>query len=325
MLDLKEETTIGRMAETVFEEAQMNDVVGLLRDVRAGRRASGSTANLHRDRDDRTLVVAATSLRRGAAGSSISGLVLFFEDVSQIQQVQRMEAWHEVARRIAHEIKNPLTPIQLSAQRLERRLAGRLVEPEADVVRESVATIVTEVDGLKRLVNEFSQFARLGSGDKAVQDLNPIVEEALPLYRQSRPDIAIELATTPGLPPVRIDRDAVRRALTNLVENAIAAVSAVTDEPRRIDVSTRFDPTLSRVVLEVADTGAGIPKEVRSRIFEPYVSTKADGTGLGLAIVASMAAEHHAYVRVRANEPRGTRFVIEFPATHPQHRAAAQA
>ena len=188
-------------------------------------------------------------------------------------------------------------------------------------MRESVATIVAEVDGLKRLVNEFSQFARMGSGDKVVQELNPIVEETLPLYRQSRPDIAIELAATEGLPPVRIDRDAVRRSLINLIENAIAAVSAMTDAPRRIDVSTRFDPTLSRVVLEVADTGAGIPREVRARIFEPYVSTKPEGTGLGLAIVASMAADHHAYVRVRSNEPRGTRFVIEFPATHAQHRA----
>ncbi len=318
MLDLKEENVIGRNADAVFEEAGMPKVVALLRDVRAGTRASGSGVNLHREREDRTLVVTATSLSRAGM---ISGSVLFFEDVSQIQQVQRMEAWHEVARRIAHEIKNPLTPIQLSAQRLERRLSGRLVEPEAEVVRESVATIVSEVDGLKRLVNEFSQFARMGSGDKSVQDLNPIVEEALPLYRQSRPDIAIELNATPNLPPVRIDRDAVRRSLTNLVENAIAAVSSMPDEPRRIDVSTRFDPALSRVVLEVADTGAGIPKDVRARIFEPYVSTKPDGTGLGLAIVASMAADHHAYVRVRTNEPRGTRFLIEFPATHAQHRA----
>jgi len=318
MLDLREETAIGRVAESVFEEARMAEVVTLLRDVRAGRRASGSSTNLRRDAEDRTLVVTATNLKRSGAAS---GSVLFFEDVSQIQQVQRMEAWHEVARRIAHEIKNPLTPIQLSAQRLERRLAGRLVEPEAEVVRESVATIIAEVDGLKRLVNEFSQFARMGSGDKMPQDVNPIVEEALPLYRQSRPDIPIGLHAAASLPPVRIDRDAVRRALTNLVENAIAAVASMPDEPRRIDVTTRFDPTLSRVVLEVADTGAGISREVRARIFEPYFSTKPEGTGLGLAIVASMAADHHAYLRVRTNEPRGTRFVIEFPATHAQHRA----
>lgn len=318
MLDLKEEEVNGRAAESVFGNSSMSEVVALLRDVQAGRRGSGSSTNLRRERDDRTLVATATTLRRAGA---VSGSVLFFEDVSQIQQVQRMEAWREVARRIAHEIKNPLTPIQLSAQRLERRLAGKLQGDEAGVLRESVATIVAEVDGLKKLVNEFSQFARMGSGDKIAQDLTPIVEEALPIYRQSRPDIAIDLHAAESLPPVRIDRDAVRRALINLVENAIAAVSGMTEGPRRIDVTTRFDPALSRVVLEVADTGAGISREVRARIFEPYFSTKPDGTGLGLAIVASMAADHHAYLRVRTNEPRGTRFVIEFPATHVQHRA----
>lgn len=318
MLGLREENVIGRVANVIFEEARLPDVVALLRDVRAGARPDGSAVNIRHDHDDRTLVATATSLRRG---NVVSGSVLFFEDVSQIQQVQRMEAWREVARRIAHEIKNPLTPIQLSAQRLERRLAGRVQGPEEEVMRESVATIVAEVDGLKRLVNEFSQFARMGSGDKVVQDLNPLVEEALPLYRQSHPDVTIEFHAAASLPPVRIDRDAVRRALTNLVENAISAVWAMPDEPRRIDVSTRHDPTLSRVVLEVADTGAGISREVRARIFEPYFSTKPEGTGLGLAIVASMAADHHAYLRVRTNEPRGTRFVVEFPATHAQHRA----
>ncbi len=318
MLGLREEDVIGRVADVVFEEARLVEVAGLLRDVRAGRREAGSGVNLRRDQDERTIVATATSLRRGAA---VTGQVLFFEDVSQMQQVQRMEAWREVARRIAHEIKNPLTPIQLSAQRLERRLGGRLADPESAVLRESVATIVSEVDGLKKLVNEFSQFARMGSGDKAPEDLSLVVDEALQLYRQSHPDIAIELHASPGLPPVRMDRDAVRRALTNLIENAVAAVWAMPDEPRRIDVITRHDPVLSRVVLEVADTGAGIPREVRARIFEPYFSTKADGTGLGLAIVASMAADHHAYLRVRQNEPRGTRFVIEFPATHAQHRA----
>ncbi|MFN2376019.1 MAG: ATP-binding protein [Candidatus Binatia bacterium] len=319
MLGLREEAVIGRVAETVLDEAGLGEVAALLREERAGRRDDGSGVNVRREGEERTLVVTATNLRRGAA---VSGTVLFLEDVSQLQQVQRMEAWREVARRIAHEIKNPLTPIQLSAQRLERRLAGRLAEPEAGVVRESVATIVAEVDSLKRLVNEFSQFARMGSGDKVAQDLNPIVEEALPLYRHSHPDVEIELHAADSLPPVRIDRDAVRRALTNLLENAVAAVWAMPDEPRRIDVTTRHDPTLSRVVLEVADTGAGISKAARSRIFEPYFSTKPEGTGLGLAIVASMAADHHAYLRVRANEPRGTRFVIEFPATHAQHRSA---
>ena len=320
MLGLREETMLGRPAESVFEEAGLGELVQLVRDVGAGRRVGGNGFNLRmrRDDEDRILLVTATTLRRGG---SEWGSVLFFEDVSQIQEMQRMEAWREVARRIAHEIKNPLTPIQLSAQRLGRRLSGRLDERDAGLVRECVATIVAEVDGLKRLVNEFAQFARMGAGDKSPQDLNAVVEEALPLYRQSRPDIVLDFHAAEDLPPVRIDRDAVRRALTNLLENAVAAVGQATGEPRRIDVTTRHDESLSRVVLEVADTGPGISPAHRARIFEPYFSTKPEGTGLGLAIVAAVATDHHAYLRVRANQPRGTRFVIEFPLTHAQHRA----
>jgi len=303
----------------VFEEAGFAEVVVMLHEVQAGRLVPGSGLNVKLLDQDRTLLVTATSLRRGKAEPT--GSVLFFEDVSQIQEIQRMEAWREVARRVAHEIKNPLTPIQLSAQRLGRRLSNQLTGADAELVRECVATIVTEVDGLKQLVNEFSQFAHTASADKTVQDLNPLVEETLPLYRQSRPDIALSFHAGVALPPVRINRDAVKRSLMNLLDNAVSVLSSANGDARSIEVSTRHDAELSRVVLEVADTGPGIPASARSRIFEPYFSTKPEGTGLGLAIVASMAADHHAYLRVRSNEPCGTRFVIEFPALPVQHHA----
>ena len=319
LLALKEEGIVGRSAEEVFEEAGYPEVVALLRDVLAGRQVPGSGVNVRRPEDNRTLLVTATNLRRGRGPTT--GSVLFFEDVSQIREMQRMEAWREVARRIAHEIKNPLTPIQLSAQRLGRRLAGQLSEKDEALVRECVATIVSEVDGLKTLVNEFSQFARQAGGNKEPQDLNAVVEETVPLFRQAHPHIDIEFAKTDDLPRVTLHHDSVKRALVNLLDNAVAALARVPGPPRAITVATRHDEILSRVILEVADTGPGIPRELRSRIFEPYFSTKADGTGLGLAIVASMAADHHAYLRVRANEPRGSRFAIEFPAGTVQHRA----
>ncbi|MBI5504892.1 MAG: HAMP domain-containing protein [Deltaproteobacteria bacterium] len=318
LLALKEEGIVGRSAEDVFEEAGYPEVVSLLRDVLGGRLVPGSGVNMRRAEDNRTLLVTATNLRRGRGPTT--GSVLFFEDVSQIREMQRMEAWREVARRIAHEIKNPLTPIQLSAQRLGRRLAGQLDEKDTALVRECVATIVSEVDGLKRLVNEFSQFARQASGDKQLQDLNALVEETVPLFRQARPDIDIAFEKTDELPRVILHRDSVKRSLVNLLDNAVAALAQVQGPPRAITVATRHDEILSRVILEVADTGPGIPRELRARIFEPYFSTKAEGTGLGLAIVASMAADHHAYLRVRANEPRGTRFAIEFPAGAVQQR-----
>jgi len=311
LLALKEEGIVGRGAEEVFEEAGYPEVVSLLRDVLGGRQVPGSGVNVRRPEDNRTLLVTATNLRRGRGPAT--GSVLFFEDVSQIREMQRMEAWREVARRIAHEIKNPLTPIQLSAQRLGRRLAGQLGDKDATLVRECVTTIVTEVDGLKRLVNEFSQFARRATGDKKLLDLNALVEETVPLFRQARPDIDIVFEKADDLPRVILQRDSVKRSLVNLLDNAVAALAHVQGLPRSITVATQHDEILSRVILEVADTGPGVPRELRARIFEPYFSTKADGTGLGLAIVASMAADHHAYLRVRANAPRGTRFAIEFP------------
>ncbi|HYC57558.1 MAG TPA: ATP-binding protein [Candidatus Binatia bacterium] len=317
LLGLREQSSVGRRADEVFEESGFGEIVTMLREVQAGRLVPGSGLNVKLLDQERTLLVTATNLRRGGERT---GSVLFFEDVSQIQEIQRMEAWREVARRVAHEIKNPLTPIQLSAQRLGRRLSTQLSGGDAELVRECVATIVAEVDGLKQLVNEFSQFAHSASADKAVLDLNALVEETLPLYRQSRPDIALRFDAGADLPPVRINRDAVKRSLMNLLDNAVSALSD-NGGPRDIEVATRHDADLSRVVLEVADSGPGIPAASRSRIFEPYFSTKPDGTGLGLAIVASMAADHHAYVRVRANQPQGTRFVIEFPALPGQHRA----
>jgi two-component system nitrogen regulation sensor histidine kinase NtrY len=278
--------------------------------------------------------------------------VLFFENVSQIVEVQRMEAWKEVARRIAHEIKNPLTPIQLSAQRMRRRLRERLDGDDADLFDECTNTIVSEVEELKNLVNEFSRFARRPAGEMRAQDLNEIVEETLPLYRQARPDLRIDFERARALPRVLMNREAVKRALVNLLDNAVAAVASVrnghgegagdagADAERSrnggvapstdgdghgaaasahadpdICVRTRVDEDLSRVVLEVSDRGPGIPAEHRGRVFEPYFSTKADGTGLGLAIVASIAADHHAYVRLHDVAPHGTRFVLEFPPT----------
>ncbi len=316
LLGLSEGNVEGQPAVEVFETAGFSEVAALLGDLASGGAPSGSRLNVEREEEGRTLQVTATRLTR--ASGVAAGSVLFFENVSQIVEVQRMEAWREVARRIAHEIKNPLTPIQLSAQRLGRRLSSQLAGADAEVLGECVGTIVQQVDTLKTLVNEFSQFARRSEGPKAAHELNQLVEETMPLYRQARPDIDIRFEPAARLPRVMMHREAVKRALINLLDNAVAAVSSGNGggpgETAAVNVSTRFDEGLSRVVLEVTDNGPGIPAEQRARVFEPYFSTKDEGTGLGLAIVASVAAEHQAYVRVRDNEPKGSRFVLEFPA-----------
>lgn len=259
-----------------------------------------------------TTLVTARSLRD--AQGNPKGTILFFEDVTHLLRVQRMEAWGEVARRLAHEIKNPLTPIQLSAQRLQKRLAATLNASDRAVLDDCVRVIVGQVEEVKKLINEFSRFARLPAAHLEPGNLNQLVEEALVLFQQAHPEIEFSLVADPWLPPVDLDRETLKRALVNLLDNAVFACQAAGDEHRKVTVSTLWLGELETVRLEIADSGCGMSAEVKARLFEPYFSTKKEGTGLGLAIVASILAEHQAYIRVFDNVPRGSRFVIDFPA-----------
>jgi len=237
------------------------------------------------------------------------GMVAVFEDLTQLLKAQRMAAWREVARRIAHEIKNPLTPIQLSAERLRRRYRDRFTD-DADVFDECTKTIVREAGGLKNMVNEFSNFARMPAANPVPSDLNDIVRETVVLYQEAHKDIQFDFQSGMDLPILDLDRDQMRRVMINLFENAIAAI----DNGGDIRVQTDYDKELSMVSLSVSDNGRGIPEEAKTRLFEPYFSTKKAGTGLGLAIVNNIVADHSGYIRVRDNVPRGTRFIIELPA-----------
>jgi two-component system, NtrC family, nitrogen regulation sensor histidine kinase NtrY len=240
------------------------------------------------------------------------GIMLFFEDVTHLLRVQRMEAWREVARRLAHEIKNPLTPIQLSAQRLRKRYGNELTKEDGAVFDECTRTIIAQVDELKKLVNEFSMFARLPALQLASHDLNAVVEEALVLFREGHPNVAFDFRPGEALPPIELDREAIKRALINMLDNAVAACQAVPDGGR-IEVVTAHLLARGVVRLEVADNGCGMSLDVKRRLFEPYFSTKKEGTGLGLAIVSSIVADHQAYIRVLDNQPSGSRFIIDFP------------
>ena len=257
-----------------------------------------------------TVLVNAAALTDDAGAPR--GVMLFFEDVTHLLRVQRMEAWREVARRLAHEIKNPLTPIQLSAQRLQKRYGAQLAENDREVFDECTSTIVRQVEEVKHLVNEFSTFARLPAVELVASDLNSVVDEALVLFRQAHPDTDFVFQGATDLPSLDLDREAIKRALINLLDNALAACRDVREQPH-IEVTTSFNAARGVVRLEVADNGIGMSREVKMRLFEPYFSTKKDGTGLGLAIVSSIVSDHQAYVRVFDNLPRGTRFAIEFP------------
>jgi two-component system nitrogen regulation sensor histidine kinase NtrY len=236
------------------------------------------------------------------------GKVLVFDDMTPIVSAQRAAAWTEVARRIAHEIKNPLTPIRLSAERLQRKFGAAITDP---AFNDCTSMIVKQVDGLKNLVNEFSNFARLPQARPVVANLNLVVEESLSLYRQAHTQINMVFNQDSNLPEFKFDPDQIQRVLVNLIDNAI---SAVAKEPSPlIQISTEYDHVLKTVRLIIRDNGEGIPAVNRNRIFEPYFSTKETGTGLGLAIVKRIIEDHNGFIRATANEPKGLKLLIELP------------
>jgi two-component system nitrogen regulation sensor histidine kinase NtrY len=224
-------------------------------------------------------------------------------------KAQRMAAWREVARRIAHEIKNPLTPIQLSAQRLRKRYLSRF-EDDEKVFDECTAMIITSVDEMKTLVNEFSNFARMPAIQPELNDLNEIIRDTLTLYQEAHRGVVFTFNPDPILPMLAIDRNQIKRVVINLLENAVAAM----EESGVIEITSHYDPELKMADFQVSDNGPGIPSHDKLRLFEPYFSTKKTGTGLGLAIVNSVISDHNGFVRVRDNLPRGSCFVVELPA-----------
>jgi nitrogen fixation/metabolism regulation signal transduction histidine kinase len=254
--------------------------------------------------------VAAEAVSLVMRGAALPGglRLLVFDDISEIVSAQRAQAWGEVARRLAHEIKNPLTPIQLSAERLERKLSGKLDAPDHAMLAKSVRTIVDQVDAMQRLVNEFRDYARLPTAELKPLDLNALAAEVLHLYGEGA-QAPVRLECDPDCPPVMGDAQQLRQVIHNLVQNALDATGH-TDNPaaedRAVIVRTQWLPTPRRVRLSVLDHGHGFGEAILKRVFEPYVTTKAKGTGLGLAVVRKIADEHHARLDV-SNRTSGDR------------------
>lgn len=237
------------------------------------------------------------------------GIVVVVDDLTDLEKAQRMAAWREVARRIAHEIKNPLTPIKLSAQRL-RRNHPDLISNHDSIFNQCTRTIIEQVDHMKYLVDEFSRFARLPRAQLTPCRLASIVDEVISFYRLTYPQVSFRFQHDETTPLLKLDRDQIKQVMTNLLDNALHAVDG---KQGLITVTISYDSILKIVRLECADNGHGITTEDKLRMFEPYYSTKDKGTGLGLAIVASIIADHNGFVRVRDNSPQGTVIVIELP------------
>lgn len=234
------------------------------------------------------------------------GIVMVFDDLSELEKAQRMAAWREVARRIAHEVKNPLTPITLSAQRLRRKFSDSLQDP---VFSECTRTIIDHVDLIRNLVNEFSTFARFPDANPKPCMLIPIIEETIGLYKDGYEKVQFDLIVNDAIPQMNLDRQQIKQAMINLVNNAISGIK----EDGHIQITVSHDTILKRVRIEVSDDGTGIPDEDKIRLFEPNFSTKKSGMGLGLTIVSTIIDDHNGRINVQDNTPKGAKFVIELP------------
>ncbi len=309
MLSMDVVGAVGKPFDSVLSGESLADLRKLMDRAKTRRAPLEEELSLDVNGGRLTVEVHCSSLRDSAG--AYMGTVVVLDDLTALITAQKTAAWREVARRIAHEIRNPLTPIQLSAQRIARRYrraAG--AEGQFDVIEEGTRTILQEVDTLKGLVSEFSRYARMPTVSLVPANLHEIVDNSLLACASMHKGIDVEREFSDEVPTIPADHDQLKRAFTNLFDNAVEAMEG----EGTLRVSTSFDAEIEMVRVEVTDSGPGISTEDKERLFLPYFSRKRDGTGLGLAIVHQIVADHHGYVRVADNQPAGTIFTIELPS-----------
>ncbi|HTL12435.1 MAG TPA: ATP-binding protein [Bdellovibrionota bacterium] len=316
LLSLDPTTSLGRDYRELLrdERSPLAEVVARAFDVTAESaddiRTEVTQWTLNIDQVPRSLAAVATPLHENG---DKWGVVAVIDDMTHLIKAQREVAWREVARRIAHEIKNPLTPIKLSAQRLQRRF-NHFKGKDQELLKECTDTIVKHTDELKEMVNEFSSFARFPEVTPAPANLNEAVREVASLYSQAHPEIDFVIETEAKLPIFEFDRDQIKRVFINLVENSVAAITQSENGAHgQVKIETHFNDRLQIAAVSVKDNGPGMDDETRSRVFEPYFSTKRDGTGLGLAIAKRIINDHDGFIRVSSAPGEGTVFSIELP------------
>ena len=263
----------------------------------------------HIKQDRKTIHIAMELFQLKSIKGEPLGKLLVVDNLTELDRSTRAKAWREVARRIAHEIKNPLTPIQLSAQRIRRKYLDHVAD--GNLLDNCTATIINEVHGLKNMVNEFSKFARLPEINSSPMNINQILDDVCKLFDPGLPPtIDLTLQTDPRIPSILLDNEQMKRVFTNLIDNAVAAMK----NGGSIKIASRYSENLKMVSVFVVDTGTGIPEDMVSRIFDPYVTTKKRGTGLGLAIVQQIISDHNGFIRVENKRGSGVTFTIELPA-----------
>ncbi|MCX5839931.1 MAG: ATP-binding protein [Deltaproteobacteria bacterium] len=308
MLDIKTGNILSKGYEELLDPEHLAIVDELLQELRESKEGF-IEKQLELKVKDRALTFLITTTLISDDDGNDMGMVIVFEDVTQLQRAERAAAWREVARRMAHEIKNPLTPVQLSAQRLQKKFGDKLGE-DGDVFHECTKTIINQVDVLKNLVDAFSRYARMPVTNPAINDLNDVITDSVTLFQDAHKEIAFDFFKGADIPKLSLDPEQMKRVMINLLDNAVAAVDK---QDGHIEIKTSYDGSRHRARVEVADNGCGIPPAYKGRMFEPYFSTKKSGSGLGLAIVNSIIDDHHGQLNVRDNSPRGTIVAFELP------------
>ncbi|MFP4474070.1 MAG: sensor histidine kinase [Desulfatibacillaceae bacterium] len=307
MLDIQADNVVGRNFRTLLRGEHLDRFREIMEEtIEGGRDSVEMPLKVTINQRPWSFMVHFSALRddRGR----FMGMLVVFDDVTEIERAQRMAAWREVARRIAHEVKNPLTPIKLSAQRLSRKFSAQVDDP---VFGECTRTIIDQVDLIRNLVNEFSTFARFPAPQPVPSDLPELIAEAALPYREGHPNVAFRLEVLEPPGRMMLDPQQIKRALFNLFDNAISAIG---DVPGEIAVTVDYSREADVVHIEIADTGKGFTSMDKEKVFEPYFSTKKAGMGLGLSIVNTIITDHYGTIRVVDNHPRGARFIIEMPA-----------
>jgi len=316
MLQLKPGGDTGRHYRDVLEEESLQQFEEMVEQIKSDKERSISR-NLIVHKKDGPVEVSATLLVLQNSEGKSAGMVCVYNNITEIQRLQRARAWREVARRIAHEIKNPLTPIQLSAERINRKYAGEVSDDVA--LHQSTQTIINEVQHLKRMVSEFSNFAKIPESNPQISDLNQIIMNTLHLFHENLPArISLTTDLSESLPQLPLDSEQIRRVIINLVDNSISSIEKKGTLSRifnqgKIIIRTRHVPDLNIICMDVEDNGTGIAPEISDQLFEPYTTTKEHGTGLGLTIVSQTISDHNGFTRFRNLETGGVCFTIEMP------------
>jgi two-component system nitrogen regulation sensor histidine kinase NtrY len=308
MLALTEKNIIGRNYRDVLGHTRYGDI---LKNIEWGMKAKSKLSDreiqIIANGQQTTIALALSPLR--LSNSSFSGMIVVLDNLTQLIKAQKMAAWKEVAQRVAHEIKNPLTPIQLSAERIIKNLEKN-EQNSQEIIEDGAKIIIQEAGTIKGLVDEFSNFARMPKVQLQAADVHTVLNQVIALFRGIFTEIEFEASYSAEVPsPLQLDPEQMKRVFINIIDNAIDAMN----KKGKIQVRTSFDKTQKRVIIEVADTGPGISAEDREKLFLPHFSTKKKGTGLGLAIVSQIISEHNGTIHIQDNRPSGAKIIIQLP------------